>query len=345
MSQTAVVLRLTNDTAMRHWVFAALVFFGYVLVLAPLVPGLRRAARWRASLAALAGFDAQPPRLRFRRLRTVLRQWVMPPALLLVGYWASGQLFAAPMPGIERALCSFDRNLGSTGQSSARLSWLRAVLELAYAGVYVLVPVALLIRFATVAEPNPDGFWTIILVTDFVCFACLPWIQTRPPRALSGQPPWQSGLRRLNEQVLARTSIQHNTFPSGHAAEAVACALLVAAAPWPVLVAVAVAAALVSAGAVLGRYHYAADAVVGLGRRAGCLGGAEVIRRRTNGVASAACQFASGGATRRRANDDRRAPQCRRFGWIRDTSLASFMRATGNWKNTRAVRGTEVRNI
>ena len=39
--------------------------------------------------------------------------------------------------------------------------------------------------------------------------------------------------------------------------------LLVAAAPWPVLMAVAVAAALVSAGAVLGRYHYAADAVVG----------------------------------------------------------------------------------
>ena len=60
-----------------------------------------------------------------------------------------------------------------------------------------------------------------------------------------------------------RTSIQHNTFPSGHAAEAVACALLVAAAPWPLLAAVAVAAALVSAGAVLGRYHYAADAFAG----------------------------------------------------------------------------------
>ena len=80
-------------------------------------------------------------------------------------------------------------------------------------------------------------------------------------RSRRGNP----GLRRLNERVLARTSIQHNTFPSGHAAEAVACALLVAAAPWPLVVAVAVAAVLVSAGAVLGRYHYAADAFAGLG--------------------------------------------------------------------------------
>ena len=156
------------------------------------------------------------------------------------------------------------QSTGRPGNRRARLPLVASpFLELAYAGVYVLVPIALLIRFATVAEPNPDKFWTIILVTDFVCFACLPWIQTRPPRALSGQPPWQSGLRRMNERVLATTSIQHNTFPSGHAAEAVACVLLVAAAPWPVLMAVAVAAALVSAGAVLGRYHYAADAVVG----------------------------------------------------------------------------------
>ena len=187
---------------MQHWIFAALVFFGYVLVLAPLLPGLQRAARWRASLAALGGLALSLLAYAFDD-SAVLRQWVMPPALLLLGYWASGQLFAAPMPGIERALCSFDRNLRVDRAIVGTPHWLRTVLELAYAGVYVLVPIALLIRFATVAEPNPDGFWTIILVTDFVCFACLPWIQTRPPRALSAQPPWQSGLRRLNERVLA----------------------------------------------------------------------------------------------------------------------------------------------
>ena len=89
---------------MHHWIFAALVFFGYVLVLAPLRPGLRRAARWRAGLAALGGLALSLLAYVFDD-SAILRQWVLPPALLLVGYWASGQLFAAPMPGIA---CSIE---------------------------------------------------------------------------------------------------------------------------------------------------------------------------------------------------------------------------------------------
>jgi membrane-associated phospholipid phosphatase len=54
-----------------------------------------------------------------------------------------------------------------------------------------------------------------------------------------------------------------NTFPSGHAAEAVAAALLVADAPWPLSLWMSINAVLVSAGAVFGRYHYAADALAG----------------------------------------------------------------------------------
>ena len=247
---------------MKSWIAASVVFFSYALVLAPLLPGLHKTARRRAVFAALAGFGlclvayVTPGSV-------LLQEWVMPAALLLTGYWTSGQLFAAPMPGIERALRRFDRTLGIDGAIGATPGWLRVILELAYAGVYVLVPVALLIRFATLADANPEQFWLVVLVTDFICFGCLPWIQTRPPRTVSTQAPWHSGIRRLNEQVLDRTSIQHNTFPSGHAAEALASALLVASAPWPLAAAVAVVAVLVSAGAVLGRYHYAADAIAG----------------------------------------------------------------------------------
>jgi membrane-associated phospholipid phosphatase len=247
---------------MRLWVLAAIVFFGYAAVLAPLLPGLSRLARRRAVLTALAGL-ALCLIAHFADTVVVLREWLMPPTLLLLGYWTSGQLFAAPMPGVERALDGLDRKLGVDAAVRATPRWLRAILELAYAGVYALVPIVLLIRFATLPDADPEGFWTVVLVTDFICFACLPWIQTRPPRAVAGQAPWQSGLRRFNERVLARTSIQHNTFPSGHAAEALACALLVVAAPWPLVVTVAVAGLLVSAGAVLGRYHYAADALAG----------------------------------------------------------------------------------
>ena len=247
---------------MKSWILASLVFFAYALALAPVLPGLRKAARRSAILGALAGF-ALCLAAYLTSGSALLEEWVMPAALLLTGYWTSGQLFAAPMPGVERAFRRFDEALGVDDAIGATPGWMRVALELAYASVYVLVPVALLIRFATLADADPEQFWFVVLVTDFICFGCLPWIQTRPPRAVSAQAPWQSGMRRLNEQLLDRTSIQHNTFPSGHAAEALASALLVASAPWPLAAAVAVVAVLVSAGAVLGRYHYAADAVAG----------------------------------------------------------------------------------
>jgi membrane-associated phospholipid phosphatase len=111
--------------------------------------------------------------------------------------------------------------------------------------------------------PDPERFWTVILVTDYVCFGFLPWVQTRPPRALRNGDPWRSRVRKFNLRLLGAASIQANTFPSGHAAEAFAAALLVVGAPWPWVAYVGVSALLVSAGTVLGRYHYAADALAG----------------------------------------------------------------------------------
>jgi len=84
-----------------------------------------------------------------------------------------------------------------------------------------------------------------------------------PPRALESGEPWQSSLRLFNLRLLGATSIQVNTFPSGHAAEGLAAFLLALAAPPGIVVAMFLAAVAVSAGAVLGRYHYLADALVG----------------------------------------------------------------------------------
>ena len=140
---------------------------------------------------------------------------------------------------------------------------LAEVLEAAYAGVYLLIPLALLAREAFLPSPDPDGFWAVVLITDFVCFGVLPWVQTRPPRALEPGEPWASSVRRFNLRLLGATSIQVNTFPSGHAAEALAAFLLVLAAPAGVVFLMFLAALAVSAGAVLGRYHFLADAVAG----------------------------------------------------------------------------------
>ena len=63
--------------------------------------------------------------------------------------------------------------------------------------------------------------------------------------------------------MLGATSIQVNTFPSGHAAEGLAGALLVTAAPPAIVLPMFAAALAVAAGAVLGRYHYLVDAIAG----------------------------------------------------------------------------------
>jgi len=247
---------------MPGWIAASAVFFFYVIAVSPIVPRLPRRARAMAMAGSLAGLaitaaaHLTPP-------HPILHDWLVPPALLLLAYWTSGLLFAAPMPRVEAALSAVDRWLEIDPAARATPRWLTQVLELAYVGVYPLVPIALVIHLASAEQPDPDRFWTVILVTDFICFACLPWIQTRPPRALTTAQPWNTATRRLNVRLLGKTGIQANTFPSGHAAEAVAAALLVATAPWPIAAAVAVAALLVSAGAVLGRYHYAADALAG----------------------------------------------------------------------------------
>ena len=247
---------------MFGWVAASAAFFGYVALVAPIVRGLARRRRALALcgaaigmlIAAAAQAQAYPP---------LLHDWIVPPILLLLAYWSSGLLFAAPMPGAERALNRFDSALGIRRLAAASPRWLAELLEVAYAGVYPLIPVALLVHLLATPAPDAERFWTVILITDYICFGFLAWVQTRPPRAFEAGDPWISRMRRRNLVMLCKTSIQVNTFPSGHAAEALAAALLVAGAPWPWVAGLALCACLVSAGAVLGRYHYAADAVSG----------------------------------------------------------------------------------
>jgi hypothetical protein len=187
--------------------------------------------------------------------------WVLPPAALLVGYWTSGSLFVAPMPGAERLLARIDSGLAIQAIAARMPRPLAEVLEFAYSGVYLLIPIALWLALRQGVAV--DRFWTTILLTDYVCFGMLPWVQTRPPRAVGFDAPWRSSWRIVNLRMLNASSVQVNTFPSGHAAEALACALLVSGAPAPVVAAMFAAAAAISAGTVFGRYHYAADAIAG----------------------------------------------------------------------------------
>jgi PAP2 superfamily len=247
---------------MPGWIAASVAFFVYIAILAAALPRLARRARMLAGAGAGIGLAIAAVAARLSG-DGILGDWILPPALLLLGYWSSGLLFSAPMPRAERALEAADAALNVDRCARATPRWLAELLEFAYAGVYPLIPIALIIHLTTSTHPDIDRFWTVILVTDYICFAVLPWVQTRPPRAFRAVDPWIARLRQFNLRIVGKASIQVNTFPSGHAAEGLAAALLVLDAPWPLALYVALGAVLVSAGAVLGRYHYAADAIAG----------------------------------------------------------------------------------
>lgn len=247
---------------MGLWLAASAVYFVYVAVVAAGLRTLPRRARARALALAAAGFAGAVLAGR-TELHPLLRDWILPPLLLLLGYWTTGSLFVAPMPRAERALTAFDRALGVRRAAAALPRWAAELLEFAYAGVYPVIPIALVIHLIFAERPDPGRFWAVILVTDYVCFGMLPWVQTRPPRALEPDDPWRSSFRRFNLRLLGTASIHANTFPSGHAAEALAAALLALDAPWPIVAWMFVNAVAISAGAVLGRYHFGADALAG----------------------------------------------------------------------------------
>src|SRR5688572_25409980 len=247
---------------MNIWPLASGLFFGYAAGVAAVLPRLPWPRRRAALIFAAVGLTLAviSGRLPFT---PILHDWLLPPALLLLAYWTSGLLFVAPMPRVERTLLAIDRALRIHAIAARAPRPIAEFLEFSYAGVYPLIPLALIIQLTLTATPDPQHFWSVILITDYICFGVLPWIQTRPPRALEAGEPWTARFRRFNVRMLGTTSIHANTFPSGHAAEALAAALLVLDAPLPWVLGMFFSAAAVSAGTVFGRYHYALDAITG----------------------------------------------------------------------------------
>ena len=71
--------------------------------------------------------------------------------MLLIAYWSSGLLFVAPRISQERALRWLDDRLDIRDVSRRTPRPVAEVLEAAYAGVYLLIPLALLIYLQVLA--------------------------------------------------------------------------------------------------------------------------------------------------------------------------------------------------
>jgi hypothetical protein len=243
-----------------QWQLGSALFLGYLALVAALPRGLRRRNQVRILGGVALGIVILTVSVRLPAGHPA-NVWVLPPALLLLGYWTSGLLFIAPMARPERFLARIDAALGIDALAGRCPRPLAEFLEFAYAAVYPLIPIALYLALRQ--GISADRFWTTILLTDYVCFGMLPWFQTRPPRSVGFEARWRSRWRAVNLRMLDAGSVQVNTFPSGHAAEALAAALLVSGSHPLIAGWMFFNAAAISAGAVFGRYHYAADAIAG----------------------------------------------------------------------------------
>jgi hypothetical protein len=193
--------------------------------------------------------------------------------LLLAGYRLSGLFFVAPMTCLEARLLAVDR------WTFDALKWTRhlrlqgrgchAALELAYLCVYAMVPLGALTLVASGASSQVATYWTVVLAACFTSYAMLPWLQTRPPRAIPGGRVGEDGsdvgqgLRGLNLAILRSSSNQVNTIPSGHVAAAVAVSLMVLSTDAVFGLAFLTMAFAIAVATVAGRYHYTVDAVAG----------------------------------------------------------------------------------
>jgi membrane-associated phospholipid phosphatase len=140
------------------------------------------------------------------------------------------------------------------------------VLEVSYLFCYPLVPLGLLTLYAVGQRNHAAGFWLVVLIATYLCYAITPFVPAYPPRDLAGgQPaPAQTGKTRVfNRWILKHGSIHAISFPSAHVASSFAVSLaLLHYAPIMGLIFLFISI-WISLGAVVGRYHYALDVLAG----------------------------------------------------------------------------------
>jgi hypothetical protein len=201
---------------------------------------------------------------------SVSRDWI-PYVLLLLFYWQAGQFVTRWDVAFESRLLGLDQRLATPPlEWCARRragAWILTYLEIAYLFCYVSMPLGIVALYLLRLGREAGYFWTVVLIATYASYGTLPFIQTRPPRALGEK--WTATLpcgkvRQFNLWILRHASIHANTFPSAHVASTTACALvLLRVAPlWVGLIFLWVAIS-IALGAVAGRYHYAADVILG----------------------------------------------------------------------------------
>ncbi|MGH9723094.1 MAG: phosphatase PAP2 family protein [Bryobacteraceae bacterium] len=259
---------------MRTSEWINVVVFSFLGTLAWFRP-LSTRARMKICTAAGAGLCATAigshllPRILSPLATSVCRDW-LPSLLMVMVYWQAGQFANRVDEQVQRKLVRLDERLVLPLLADLRKrrlgAWLLTILEIAYLFCYPMVPLSLAALYIMRMGRQADHFWTVVLAASYTCYVAFPFIQTLPPRMLAeqqGVPLAPGGIRIFNLWILRHASIHANTFPSAHVAASMACALVLLRLAPGVGVVFLLVAACIALGAVAGRYHYAADAILG----------------------------------------------------------------------------------
>lgn len=198
---------------------------------------------------------------------SAIRDWLTA-ALMLVPYWQTGQFFLGPNENIQTRLLALDQKwlprIASASGTSRTL--IGQSLEIAYLFCYPLVPLGLATLYMAGLRSYVNIFWFVVLISTYVCYAITPFVPALPPRSIGKEQPSRSQSNRgriINRWVLQHGSIHAISFPSAHVASALSVALVLL---WLVPAAGLVFLAVsiwIAVAAVLGRYHYALDVLLG----------------------------------------------------------------------------------
>jgi PAP2 superfamily protein len=201
---------------------------------------------------------------------SVLGDW-LPCLLMLIVYWQAGRFFGKPHEKFQGWLAAFDRRwIGALLDRWSRqwnTTWIGTYFELAYLLCYALIPCGVAVLYGSNHRAAVDQYWATVLPCSYLCYLLVPFAQSLPPRLLpgSGCTPYAKKytFRAMNLYILRRASIHLNTFPSAHVAATVGASLvLLQWAPAAGVVFLVISLS-IAAAAVLGRYHYAIDVILG----------------------------------------------------------------------------------
>jgi len=207
------------------------------------------------ALARLAAFVLNPT------TESILRDW-LPVPLMLIPYWQTGQFFIRPNTRLQSWLLASDRRIFRIAGSSRTPTWIRLSIEWAYALCYPLVPLGLVVLYIAGLRRYSDTFWFVVLIPTYICYALTPFFPALPPRDLEAGPR-RSKSRVFNLWILQHGSIHAISFPSAHVASALAVALVLRH-YLPIAGYIAIFVSFwIAVAAVVGRYHYALDVVLG----------------------------------------------------------------------------------